>query len=570
MNIKKTEVKLNRILILGLDGASPYLVQRWQETLPNLRRLMTEGTFGVLRSVIPPRSVPAWYCLATGMNPAKIGVFGFSQRIPGTYDYTFANLSYCRAPTFWSWLNRYGIRVALVHVPGTFPPQPVDGVMVSGWPAPLNRGNLVYTHPPELSRALDRYLGLPFEFASDRSMRTDNDAEMLAERLRVLKMHGETAYHVLSTHSWQVGIVVLSPLDRASHQFWRHMDLTHPAHDPALAERFQEALKQIYQAADAEVGRLLSLLDEEDTIFNVSDHGFGPAYRIFYLNEWLCRRGHLVLKDEEAVGRVGWRTRLLGKLSAPLFWLNNASPTFRRLIAPLKKRVLSNFLRDEYVRAKESGLVRVNHAPVDWSRTRAYCPDEASLYLNLKGRDPEGTVEPGAEAEALLEEIILGLRNIPDPETGEPVSVTIHRKGDVYSGPFLQDAPELIVAMDDYTTEVMAELGSASLFVPSEFRSGTHTPDGLFIAKGPGIPAGRRLDAGLMDIAPTVLHLVEAPVPKEADGQVLLDLFEEGSELQHRPVVQEPAGIGQGAKETYTAEELAQIEKQLRNLGYLG
>jgi predicted AlkP superfamily phosphohydrolase/phosphomutase len=504
------------------------------------------------------------------MNPAKIGVFGFSQRIPGTYDYTFANLSYCRAPTFWSWLNRYGIRVALVHVPGTFPPQPVDGVMVSGWPAPLNRGNLVYTHPPELSRALDRYLGLPFEFASDRSMRTDNDAEMLAERLRVLKMHGETAYHVLSTHSWQVGIVVLSPLDRASHQFWRHMDLTHPAHDPALAERFQEALKQIYQAADAEVGRLLSLLDEEDTIFNVSDHGFGPAYRIFYLNEWLCRRGHLVLKDEEAVGRVGWRTRLLGKLSAPLFWLNNASPTFRRLIAPLKKRVLSNFLRDEYVRAKESGLVRVNHAPVDWSRTRAYCPDEASLYLNLKGRDPEGTVEPGAEAEALLEEIILGLRNIPDPETGEPVSVTIHRKGDVYSGPFLQDAPELIVAMDDYTTEVMAELGSASLFVPSEFRSGTHTPDGLFIAKGPGIPAGRRLDAGLMDIAPTVLHLVEAPVPKEADGQVLLDLFEEGSELQHRPVVQEPAGIGQGAKETYTAEELAQIEKQLRNLGYLG
>jgi predicted AlkP superfamily phosphohydrolase/phosphomutase len=562
---------LNRILILGLDGASPYLVQRWQETLPNLRRLMTEGTSGVLRSVIPPRSVPAWYCFATGMNPAKIGIFGFSQRRPGTYDYTFANLTFCKAPTFWQWLNRYGIRTVLVHMPGTFPPHPVDGAMVSGWPAPLNRGNLVYTHPPRLSREIDRYLGRPFEFASDKPMRTDNDAKMLAERLCILRTHGEVARYVLEGYPWDMAAVVLSPTDRASHQFWRHMDPRHPAHDSALAERFRDALKQVYQAADKEVGRLLELVGEDGTVFVVSDHGFGPAYRIFYLNEWLCRRGHLVLKDEEAVGRVGWRTRLLGKLSAPLFWLNNASPTFRRLIAPLKKRVLSNFLRDEYVRAKESGLVRVNHAPVDWSRTRAYCPDEASLYLNLKGRDPEGTVEPGSEAEALLEEIILGLRNIPDPETGEPVSVTIHRKGDVYSGPFLQDAPEFIVAMDGYTTEVMAELGSKSSFAPSGFRSGTHTPEGLFIAKGPGIPAGGRMDCGLMDVAPTVLHLMGVPVPEEADGKVLLELFEDGTTARERAVEREPAGIGPaGEAGAYSAEELAQVEKQLRDLGYLG
>lgn len=559
-----------RVLIIGLDGASPHLVHKWQTGLPNLSRLMAEGTSGVLWSVVPPRSVPAWYCFATGMNPAKIGVFGFSQRRPGTYDYTFANLTFCRAPTFWQWLNQHGVRTAVVHVPGTFPPHPVDGVMVSGWPAPLNRGNLIYTYPLELSRELDRHLGRPFEFASEKPMRTDNDSEMLAERLRILRMHGEAARYVLNRYDWRVGVVIFGPVDRASHQFWRHMDPHHPAHDPTLAERFGDALKQVYQAADEEVGRLLDLLDDDDTVFIVSDHGFGPAYRIFYLNEWLRRQGYLALREEGAVGKVGWRTRLIGRLSAPLFWLNKASPTFRRWAAPLKKRTLSNLIRDEYVRAKERGLVRVNHAPVDWSRTRAYCPDEAALYLNLRGRDPEGIVEPGVEAESLLEEIIAGLQGIRDPETGQPVPVKLWRKEEIYQGPFLRDAPELIVAMDDYTTEVMAELGSGTLFAPSDFRSGTHTLEGVFIARGPGIHAGKRMDAGLMDIAPTVVHLMGAPVPEEADGKVLLDLFEPEAELRWRGVAYRPVGIEAEAGEAYSAEEQALIEKQLRDLGYLG
>lgn len=561
---------MNRILIIGLDGASPHLVRQWQDDLPNLRRLMTEGTSGILWSVIPPRSIPAWYCFATGMNPAKLGVFGFSQRRPGTYDYTFANFSFCQAPSFWEWLNRYGITTAVIHMPGTFPPRPVQGFLLSGWPAPLNRGNLIYTHPPELSREVDRFLGRPFEFVSPKPIERENDAEMLAERLRVLLMHGDVAARLLESRPWQVALVVFSPLDRASHQFWKHMDPTHPQHDPKQAERFSDALKRLYQASDEQVGRLLGILDTGDWVFVVSDHGFGPTYRTFYLNEWLREQGYLVLKDEEQIGRVNWRTRLVGRLSAPLFWLNQASPAFRRLIAPLKKRALSNFLRDEYVRMKEQGLVRLNHLPVDWGRTRAYCPDEASLYLNLQGRDPEGVVQPGEEAECLLTEIEEGLRHIPDPATGRPVPVRLFRKEEIYNGPFLQDAPDLIVVMDNYQTEVMAELGFGDLFNPNPIRSGTHTPEGLFIAWGPGIPAGKQMDAGLMDIAPTVLHLLGVPVPEEADGRVLLDLFSDNAEPGRRPVAREAALGGQIVEQAYTDEEMEQIERQLRDLGYLG
>ncbi|NOZ28444.1 MAG: hypothetical protein GXP39_10390 [Chloroflexi bacterium] len=558
-----------RVLIIGLDGASPHLVHRWRAHLPHLARLMEEGTSGTLWSVIPPRSVPAWYCFATGMNPAKIGVFGFSQRLSGTYDYTFANFSYCQAPPFWELLSRRGISTGIVHVPGTFPPRPVEGFLLSGWPAPLNRGNLVYTHPPELSREVDRFLGRPFEFVSSKPLGQDDDAEILEGQLRFLRMHGDVAFHLLHRYTWRVALVVLTPLDQASHQFWRHIDPEHPRHDPALAARFGEALLQVYRDADEQVGRLLDLLDHDDWVFIVSDHGFGPAYRVFYLNEWLRERGYLVLKSEKPVGKVGWRTRLMGKLAAPLFWLNQASPTFRRLADPLKKRALSNFLRDEYVRAKRRGLVRLNHLPVDWGRTRAYCPDEASLYLNLRGRDPEGIVEPGEEAERLLAEIEDGLRHISDPTTGDPMPVRLYRKEEIYGGPFLRDAPELTVVMDDYRTEVMAEMGTGMPFA-DPVRSGTHALDGLFIARGPGIPAGQRMDAGLMDIAPTVLHLLGAPVPEEADGWVLLDLFSEDAEPRRRPVAREATLGGRSAEQAYTDEEMEQIERQLRDLGYLG
>lgn len=556
---------MGRILIIGLDGASPELIQRWRKHLPNLSRLIDEGASGTLTSVIPPRSIPAWYCFATGMNPAKLGVFGFSQRIPGKYDYTFANLTYCRAPAFWQWLNQHGLKTVIVHVPGTFPPHEVEGALVSGWPAPINRGNLTYTSPSSLSHDLDTMLGVPFEFLSPKPMLVDNDAEVLTDRLRIIEMHGKVARKVLTEQVWDVGVVVFSESDRASHQFWRHLDPQHPAHDPVRAAQFRDALRNVYAACDTEVGYLLDLLKEDDTILIISDHGFGPANRVFYLNEWLSQHGYLVMQNmaEEK------KPSLIGRLAAPLFWLNQVSPAFRRFAAPFKQRALSNFIRDEYVIAKEGGISRLNHLPVDWSRTRAYCPDEGALYLNLKGRDPQGVVHPGDEAEALLHEISSALQQIPDPQTGRPIPVHVHRKEDVYTGPFLAEAPELFIAMDDYATEVMAEMGGG-LWGTHPARNGTHTLEGVLIARGPGIPVGLRPQANLIDIAPTTVHLAGIPVPKEMDGEVLLSLFAPDAQPAQRPVQKVSIGLETGEGIAYTDDEAAQVEERLRDLGYLG
>ncbi len=560
---------MQRILIIGLDGASPHLINRWRDGLPNLSKLMTQGASGVLQSITPPRSVPAWYCFATGMNPAKIGVFGFSQRLPGTYDYTFANFNYCRMPPFWDQLNRYGIETGVLHVPGTYPPRPLAGFTVSGWPAPTNSGNLVYTSPKSLSRDIDEYLSRPFEFLSSLSIQKNNDAEALNDRLRILAMHGDIADTLLREKPWQVALVVLSPLDRASHQYWRHIDSEHPQYTEELNAVFGESLKEMYKACDSQVGRLLENLDDEDWVFIVSDHGFGPNHRIFYINEWLKQQGYLHIKTEQTKLGADRRTSLIGRLASPLFKFNKTSPTFRRLTAPFKKQALSNFLRNEYVRTKENGLVRLNHLPVDWTRTRVYCPDESSIYLNLQGRDPQGIVQSGVEAEQLATELEERLRTIPDPVTGQPIPVHIVRKEDVYTGPYLEDAPDLIMAMDHYRTEVMAELGHGQLFDLNPDRNGTHTPEGLLIAKGPAIPPGVQFDAGLMDIAPTVLHIAGVSIPAETDGRVLIDLFEDGSEFRSQSVVYKSEELEQEDAESFTKEEQAQVEEQLRNLGYL-
>ncbi|GAP62477.1 hypothetical protein ARMA_0900 [Ardenticatena maritima] len=559
---------MSRILIIGLDGASPHLIRQWQNELPNLARLIEGGKFGVLQSITPPRSIPAWYCFATGTNPAKLGVFGFSQRLPGTYDYTFANFTYCRTRPFWDYLGEAGITTAVIHLPGTFPPRPLHGVMVSGWPAPANHGSLVYTHPPALSREIDAILGQPFEFLSPHPIARDNDELMRQERLRILRLHTQTALHVLRTTPWQVGVVVLSPLDRASHQFWKHMDPTHPQHNPAHAARLGDALLDIYRAHDDAVGQLLDLITPDDWVFIVSDHGFGPTHRVFYLNEWLMQQGYLVLKEKPQAGRLTWRTRLLGRAAAPLFWLNHHSETFRRLAAPFKKRALSNAVRHAYVRTKTQGLVRLNHLPVDWSRTRAYCPDEGALYLNLKGRDPQGIVEPGQEAERLLDEIEAGLRALQPPDTTQPLEAHIIRKEAVYEGPYMLDAPDMLVALDHYRTDVMAEVG-AGMWDLNPVRSANHTPEGVLVAHGPGIAAGSAA-GGLMDIAPTVLHMLGFPVPEEMDGRVLLDLFTEESAIRRRPVTYAATAVHEGAGEAFSEEDQAYIEKQLRDLGYLG
>src|SRR5262245_3903782 len=154
------------LLVIGLDGASLDLIRPWAAAgrLPVLAGLMARGAWGRLRSTIPAATFPAWTSLVTGVNPGRHGVLDFTARIPGTYRVRFVNGSHRQVPALWTYFGDAGRRVVVLTVPATYPPEPVAGVMVSGFDTPLTTtidGSFV--HPRTLYPEIRELVGrLPF------------------------------------------------------------------------------------------------------------------------------------------------------------------------------------------------------------------------------------------------------------------------------------------------------------------------------------------------------------------------------------------------------------------------
>jgi len=246
-----------------------------------------------------------------------------------------------------------------------------------------------------------------------------------------------------------------SSLDQGSHMLWRAMDDRHPAYDPELAARAGDTLAWFYQQMDAVLGRVLADLDDNTTLLVMSDHGFGPFYRAFELNSWLVENGYLV-------PRRSW---------------------------------------------KREGTDIFSNA--DWSRSRAYGLGLNALYLNGKGRERAGIVEP-QDREELLEEITRALLTVRDPENNQPVITRVYRREEVYHGPHVEEAPDLLIGYNwGYRAGWKTSLGELSDTVLSdntEAWSGDHCIDHTLV---PGVLLSNRKNPRpgprLLDMAPTIL-----------------------------------------------------------------
>ncbi|HET7751092.1 MAG TPA: alkaline phosphatase family protein [Terriglobales bacterium] len=247
-----------------------------------------------------------------------------------------------------------------------------------------------------------------------------------------------------------------SSLDLNGHMMWRLMDSHHPAYDPALAAQYGNALESFYEQIDGVLAKVLPTLDANTTLLVLSDHGFAPFYRSFNLNTWLLENGYLALKPGTD---------------------------------------------------QEQGQYFAN---VDWSRTRAYGLGLNGLYLNLKGREKDGIVQPGSEANTLLDEISSKLLAVRDPSTGLPAITRMSRTSEAYHGPYTQDAPDIIVGYNrGYRAGWKTILGAfpRQLFEDNTNAwSGDHCMDYTLV---PGVLlSNRKIDAqspALTDIAPTIL-----------------------------------------------------------------
>jgi predicted AlkP superfamily phosphohydrolase/phosphomutase len=543
--------------MVGLDGASPALIAKWKDHLPNLSRLMDGGSWGVLRSTIPPYTLPAWPSMVTGMQPGKLGIFGFRRRIPGTSRFSFSTLSDSPVPPLWEILGVEGRRSVIAGLPSTYPPQELNGIMVSGFPAPANDGRLVFTFPEELSRQLDRRFG-GYELQVYKSYEPGREQAFIDACKRVAEIHWEAARWLAETQSWDYLAFVSLTIDRASHYLWRFMDPDHPEYEPVQADRWGSAVRDLYCMEDGYLGRLLDMVSDDDLVLVTSDHGFCGRYRTFYINEWLRRKGYLELKGRLAEG--GW----LGRLMAPIVGLYQRKPWARSLMAPLRETRARDRMMSHH-HAHRRGRLRMETAPIDWDRTVAYAADQHRIYLNERGYDSLGEA---FGYDSVLARLADELGDITDDQ-GSRLAAEVLKGHDIYDGPFAEEGPDLLLFLDNYHCDVNSSLGG-SLFGQSSARlSGTHHPHGLIVLRGPGVRPAQRIEADIVDVAPTILHALEAPVLAESDGHPIWAAFDEASDFTRRPTRETSHEDRAQGGQTWSAEEEAQVMGRLQELGYL-
>ncbi|MBX3014543.1 MAG: alkaline phosphatase family protein [Caldilineaceae bacterium] len=541
-----------RALILGLDGATFQVLTPLLQAghLPNLQKLLAQGVSSTLYSTIPPITALAWTTFMTGKNPGKHGLLGWQAPLNAQFERPFTNARQIQGSKLWDLLAAQDLRVCVMNVPVTYPPEPVNGVLVSGMLTPSLTVN--FTYPVELQqRLLHRFPSYQTDISVHNVQRhTDNTAavrQFLAHAQAVTEVRGASFRWLIEQEQPDVAMLVFELPDRLQHVLWNYIAaLPEPVDGSPHAQAVRDLLLAAYRKVDEEIGAILALETAAPYTFVLSDHGFGPLSTNLYLNDWLQQQGLLAYNQ----GRVsGWQIlRRIGKHFKR--WIPGALIARGLQSVPLWKTI-------------------------DWQKTQAYAglPTEYGIFLNVAGREPLGQVQTAAY-EPLREQLIQRLQALHDPLNGKPIFKAVYRREEVYQGPFVDQAPDIIFELHSgYRLSELTSPVAGRFCEPNPQASlGWHEAEGVFAMAGPGMAADVALvSAHIQDVMPTILYALGLPIPSDLDGKVLVDGFLP-DRLAAQPIAIQEAELALPRSEketTYSSAEVDQVAKRLRDLGYL-
>jgi len=545
----------NRVCVIGLDGATFDVIHPMaaQGKLPNLKKIMEQGVSQELPSVIPPITTSAWTSFMTGKNPGKHGIFHFRAN-PSDIDCAeFTSGAYIGCKTMWETFKDEGIQTIAINVPMTYPLFPVEGIMISGMMTPGE--NVQFAHPPEILEEINREVGEYHLDPKVQALGAPALEDWVKGFFEVEEQRGKAIVHLLKKKPWELAVAIIDITDRVGHLCWRYYRQDGKTTSSPL---LKDGIEKCYELADRILGEILAVLPDDTTVLVMSDHGFGSCEKLFYTNEWLRRNGYLTprrvtpLNFRKVLGCEVRRTTLENVL------IRTGANALRRF---LPRTLLERVLSIPVVRRRQGSC------SIDWSRTRAYGAGRG-IYINLKGRQPEGIVEPD-EFDQLRDEILGKLRELQDTQTAEKVVTLAFKKEDVYTGAFVDEPPDLLFGLKDLAYVQIDQLVFGKLFRPS--KGGTHRMNGILMMQGTLVnPEASLRDISILDIAPTLHYLLGLPVPDDMDGRVLVDAFEasfvdanlvethhiEREDVRHRGEL--------------NPEDAAELERRLRLLGYIG
>jgi len=547
----------NKVIVIGIDGGNFNVILPMVERgeLPNIASIMRGGVWGNLFSTIPSVTLPAWASFLSGVNPGKLGIFYLTRDSHATYD-EGPPADVAKVPTklLWHHLSDNNKKVLCV-IPFPFPPTTVNGIMITHVGS-----NEIKSYPPGIASDLlnvfsIKEIGEGWNDLKQKYGRTTKEAYLN----NVIKMANETAeitrkasLYLLSKYEWDFFVTVFKSTDDTQHRFLSFIDPSHPLYTNKGGVAYGDVVFDTYRRIDKAIGDMLSQA-EDAMVIVLSDHGMSPIHKFFYANKWLNEKGLLKVKGSrrKAAFRItGIPLKgFLEKVGIKVNHLPNLNiPVVRRRALPIPEEV-------------------------DWKQTKAY----ATIFgvnINLKGREPQGIVTTG-EYNELCEILREEMYHLQDPETGEKIVEKVYRREEIYSGPYVDDAPDIVYLFKQPSYHTKKDLYSSALFrriSRKEIVTANHlnhTSTGIFLARGPDIKSKGRFDGvHITDIAPMILYLMGLPIPKNMDGRLLWEVLRQGMDTERPPIYVDSEDF-QESVEGLSPEEGEMVKEQLRQLGYI-
>ena len=455
--------KQKRVILIGLDCASPKtLFEDFIHKCPNIKKLMDNGVYGKLRSSDPPITVPAWMVMSTGKNAGELGLYGFRHRKGNSYtDFWVASSQNIKEPKIWDIIAQKGLKSIIVGVPPTFPAQPIDGNLITGFITPDTFSN--FTFPPELKEEL---LEVVEDYEFDVKFRTDNKEQLLIDLYKLTRSHFKLVKYLIKNKKWDYCQFVIIGLDRFHHAFWKYYDKNHHKYEPGNI--FESAMKNFYKFLDDQISDLLKLLNKNDVVIIASDHGAKAMKGCLCVNMALEKLGLLKFKENPSV-----KTRL-------------------------------------------------DEAMIDWSNTYAWGWGGyyARIFLNVKGREQNGIIEP-EKYEEWREKLTKLLKEIPD-DKGKPMNTMIYKPENLYRT-VRGDPPDLMVYFDDLNWRSAGTVGYDSMYLDENDTGpddAVHDYLGVLIISPLDKKIGKQLETkNILDITPTILKIFGIDIPEDLEGK---------------------------------------------------
>jgi predicted dehydrogenase/predicted AlkP superfamily phosphohydrolase/phosphomutase len=533
-----------RTLVIGWDAADAELIEQWcaEGLLPNIARMRSQGSWARMRTTAEFLHVSAWPSIFTGTAPDKHGLYHAYVMRPGQQSPLRPQPDMSPFPFLWKQLSDHGKRCVIIDAFLTCPLDNLNGSQIVDWGS--------WSHfwpttilPAALKREMEKKFGsYPAEDHSKVGMAPPSDYQGFHQRLlAAVEKKTQVVKWLMEKEDWDLFLAVFSESHPAGHYFWHFHDSSYAAHPREGAGALQHALRDVYVALDKALGEILRQTDERTTVFVVSGDGMGPNYSGSHILMNLLTRMALLNNNagQGAAANKSKETTKSGKAKSDLL------SAIRNMIPKSIRVGVSQALLPRYINEKLS--LRWKTSGITWNQTRAFLIENANegyIRINLKGREPQGTVAPGREYESLCEQIYETARGMVNPANGRRAARSVYKSDDIYHGPCRSHMPDIIIHWNDeakITTELLTEkyglvCSQAAGWAVTPYYTGNHRPNAFAVVAGSDVPKGALLDGvTVLDLAPTILTRHGIEPPDYMDGKVL-------DSLSGRNRVEAPAG----------------------------